>query len=159
MKIKVGFGYDVHRLEKGFPLFIGGIRIAHEKGAVGHSDADVLIHAIMDALLGAAGLGDIGQHFPDTEASLKGIDSKILLGRVAELLLINSFKIGNIDATIALERPKIAPYIPQMQIAIGHILGLSVQDVSIKATTSEKLGFVGVEAGIAAYATALVYKD
>jgi 2-C-methyl-D-erythritol 2,4-cyclodiphosphate synthase len=158
MKIKVGFGYDVHRLDEGIPLYIGGIKLEHEKGAVGHSDADVLIHAIMDALLGAAGMRDIGYHFPDTDQTLKGIDSKILLKKVFELIEKAGFRIGNIDATVALQRPKIGSRIPEMQEKIAEILQLSQEDVSIKATTTEKLGFVGSEAGIASYATVLIYK-
>jgi 2-C-methyl-D-erythritol 2,4-cyclodiphosphate synthase len=159
MKIKVGFGYDVHRLDEGIPLYIGGIKLEHEKGAVGHSDADVLIHAIMDALLGAAGMRDIGYHFPDTDPALKGIDSKILLQKVFALIEKAGFRIGNIDATVALQRPKIGSRIPEMQEKIAEILQLSQEDVSIKATTTEKLGFVGTEAGIASYATVLIYKD
>lgn len=158
MKIKVGFGYDVHRLENGFPLFIGGIKIEHEKGAVGHSDADVLIHAIMDALLGAAGLRDIGYHFPDTDPDLKGIDSKILLRKVLKLLIDKGFRIGNIDATVALQRPKIGLRIPEMQNTLAEILQIPEEDISVKATTTERLGFVGEEAGIAAFSTVLIYK-
>jgi 2-C-methyl-D-erythritol 2,4-cyclodiphosphate synthase len=158
MKIKVGFGYDVHRLDEGIPLYIGGIKIEHEKGAVGHSDADVLIHAIMDALLGAAGMRDIGYHFPDTDPALKGIDSKILLQKVFALIEKAGFRIGNIDATVALQRPKIGSRIPEMQEKIAEILHLLQEDVSIKATTTEKLGFVGTEAGIACFATVLIYK-
>ncbi len=159
MKIKVGFGYDVHRLEQGFPLIIGGIEIEHYKGSVGHSDADVLIHAVMDALLGAAGLRDIGYHFPDTDSRLKGIDSKILLGKTMDLIKQAHYAIGNIDVTLALQNPKILRLIPQMQSVLCEILGISPEDFSIKATTTEKLGFVGSEAGVAAYAVVLIYKD
>jgi 2-C-methyl-D-erythritol 2,4-cyclodiphosphate synthase len=159
MKIKVGFGYDVHRLENGLPLFIGGIEVEHEKGAVGHSDADVLIHAIMDALLGAAGLRDIGYHFPDTDPELKGIDSKILLRKVLQLITDKGFSIGNIDATVALQRPKIGLRIPEMQNTLAEILQTLEEDISIKATTTEKLGFVGEETGIAAFATVLIIKE
>ncbi len=158
MNIRIGFGYDIHRLEIGFPLVIGGIFIEHEKGAVGHSDADVLIHAIMDALLGAAGLRDIGVYFPDSDPGLKNIDSKILLSKTMELVKSQGFIIGNIDATICLEKPKIAAYIPEMKMVLAAIMEISAGQVSVKATTSEGLGFVGSEQGISAYAVALLSK-
>ena len=155
---RVGFGYDVHRLEEGIPFCLGGIRVDHSKGAVGHSDADVLIHAICDALLGAASLRDIGVHFPDTDASLKGIDSKILLHKVAHLIEMQGWKVGNIDATVCLQQPKIKDLIPAMQEIIEHTAHLPAGTVSIKATTTEKLGFVGEEKGVTAYAVALIEK-
>jgi len=156
LKLKIGFGYDVHRLEENYPLFIGGIKIPHDKGAVGHSDADVLLHAICDALLGAAALKDIGFHFPDTSAEYKNIDSKILLKRVVELIKQKGYIINNIDSTICLQKPKISSFIDEMQNTISAILELEPDDVSIKATTTEKLGFVGSEEGISAYAVALL---
>ncbi|MFN3555542.1 MAG: 2-C-methyl-D-erythritol 2,4-cyclodiphosphate synthase [Bacteroidales bacterium] len=158
MKIKVGFGYDVHRLQEGLVLTIGGIGIPHEKGSLGHSDADVLLHAIMDALLGAAGMRDIGYHFPDTDPSLKGVDSKLLLQQTVELIRTKGFEPGNIDATVSLQKPRIAEFIPRMQQIIAGIVGLEEEDVSIKATTTEKLGFVGEEKGVAAHAVVLLYK-
>jgi 2-C-methyl-D-erythritol 2,4-cyclodiphosphate synthase len=158
MNFKIGFGYDVHRLEQGYKLIIGGIEVPYDKGSVGHSDADVLIHAIMDALFGAAGMRDIGFHFPDTDASYKGIDSKILLKKCHKLIREAGFEIGNIDATVSLQQPKIGPLIPKMQETISSVLDLPVSDVSIKATTTEKLGFVGTGAGIAAQAVALIYR-
>jgi len=159
LKIKVGFGYDVHRLEAGYDLFLGGIKIPHTKGAVGHSDADVLIHAICDALLGAAGLRDIGYHFPDTQAQHKGIDSKILLKNVVSLLKQNAYSINNIDTTLCLQKPKISDYIEKMQKILAPILEIAPEDISIKATTTEKLGFVGNEEGVSAYAVALIIKN
>ena len=159
MKIKVGFGYDVHRLGENEEFWLGGIHIPYHKGAIGHSDADVLIHAICDALLGAANLGDIGVHFPDTDQSFKGIDSKILLAKTNTLIQKKGFDIGNIDATIALQKPKIKGYIPEMQKVLCNVLHLDIDDLSIKATTTEKLGFVGEEKGIAAYATVLIQKE
>ncbi len=158
MKFKVGYGYDVHRLDAGYKLMIGGVEVPFEKGSVGHSDGDVLIHAIMDALLGAAGLRDIGYQFPDNDPSLKGIDSKILLEKTLGLLNEKGFSIGNIDATVALQAPKIKDAIPRMQQTLANILGLPGEDISIKATTTEKLGFVGEGAGIAAHAVVLIYK-
>ena len=158
MKIRVGFGFDVHRLSEGYPLWLGGIRLEHSKGAVGHSDADVLIHAICDALLGAANLGDIGVHFPDTSSEFKGIDSKILLKRTVELISRKDYTIGNVDCTLCLERPKIKPYIAQMQNVLAQTMGISEEDISIKATTNEKLGYVGREEGVCAYAVALLQK-
>ncbi|MFW5757527.1 MAG: 2-C-methyl-D-erythritol 2,4-cyclodiphosphate synthase [Bacteroidota bacterium] len=157
-QFKVGFGYDVHRLEEGYRLMIGGVEVPFSKGSKGHSDADVLIHAVMDALLGAAGMRDIGFHFPDTDEKYKGADSKILLAETVNLLSNAGFKIGNIDATVSLQNPKIADYIPEMQSIISKILSVSTSDVSIKATTTEKLGFVGTGAGIAAQAVALIYR-
>jgi 2-C-methyl-D-erythritol 2,4-cyclodiphosphate synthase len=156
MKIRVGFGYDVHRLADNRELWLGGVKIDHTQGLMGHSDADVLIHAICDALLGAANLRDIGFHFPDTAGEYKDIDSKILLAKTLEVLTENGYRIGNIDATICAERPKINPHIPQMQKIMAEILEISEEDISIKATTSEKMGFVGREEGFAAYAVALI---
>lgn len=156
MKIRVGFGYDVHRLADNRELWLGGIKIDHNKGLDGHSDADVLIHAICDALLGAANLRDIGFHFPDTAGEYKNIDSKILLKRTLEVITEKGYKVGNIDATICAERPKINPHIPKMQEIMAEILEISADDISIKATTSEKMGFVGREEGFAAYAVALI---
>ena len=159
MKIRVGFGYDVHRLEEGEIFTLGGITIEHHKGAVGHSDADVLIHAICDALLGAANLRDIGFHFSDKDPKFKGIDSKILLGKVNELLLKKGFRIGNIDSTISLQKPKISAMIPEMQKALALTLGIEAEEISIKATTTEKLGFEGREEGVSAYAVVLIVKE
>lgn len=149
----------MHRLGEGYPLWLGGIRLEHSKGAIGHSDADVLIHAICDALLGAANLGDIGVHFPDTSAEFKGIDSKILLKRTIDLISREGYKVGNIDSTLCLERPKIKPYIAQMQKALADTMGISESDISIKATTNEKMGYVGREEGVCAYAVALIEKS
>jgi len=157
MNFRIGFGYDVHRLEEGKTFTLGGIIVEHYKGATGHSDADVLIHSICDALLGAANLGDIGLHFPDNDPTLKGIDSKILLGRVVELLDEHNYQIGNIDTTIALQKPKIAAYIPQMQIQLAQTIKIEKGKISIKATTTEKLGFEGREEGVSAYAVALIH--
>jgi 2-C-methyl-D-erythritol 2,4-cyclodiphosphate synthase len=158
LKIKVGFGYDVHRLQENYPLWLGGIKVPHSKGAVGHSDADVLIHAICDALLGAASLKDIGHHFPDTATEFKGIDSKILLQKVVLLIKQKGYLINNIDSTICLQKPKLSSYIEAMQKTLALILGIDTDDISIKATTTEHLGFVGKEEGISAYATVLVTK-
>jgi len=157
MNFKVGFGYDVHQLSEGYELWLGGIKIEHSKGAVGHSDADVLIHAICDALLGAANLRDIGYHFPDSDPKYKGIDSKLLLKEVCVLLHKKKFKIGNIDTTICLEKPKINPYIPTMQQGLARIMKIEPGKLSIKATTKEKMGFVGEEQGIEAFAVVLIY--
>ena len=159
MKIRVGDGYDVHRLAEDRDLWLGGIKIEHTKGLLGHSDADVLIHAICDALLGAANLRDIGFHFPDTAGEYKDIDSKILLAKTLEVLSGKGYRVGNIDATICAERPKINPHIPAMQKVMADILQIDIDDISIKATTSEKMGFVGREEGFAAYAVALIEKD
>ena len=158
MKIKVGFGYDVHRLAKGYKLMIGGVEIPFDKGSVGHSDGDVLIHAIMDALLGAAGERDIGYHFPDTDPTLKGIDSKILLQKTFDIITDKGYSIGNIDATVALQKPKIGHLIPEMQKIVATILHLDTDDVGIKATTTEQMGFVGSGDGIAAYASILLQR-
>ena len=159
MKIKVGFGFDVHQLEEGKDFWLGGIKIPHHKGAVGHSDADVLIHTICDALLGAANLRDIGFHFPPTDNKYKGIDSKILLKDVVKLITDKGFSIGNIDATIALQQPKINPFIPEIKTTLCPILGIDEEDLSIKATTTEKLGFEGREEGVSAYAVVLIQKS
>ena len=156
MSFRIGFGYDVHRLEEGIPFWLGGVEIEHYKGSVGHSDADVLLHAICDAILGAAALGDIGKHFPDTDPSYKGIASTILLQRCGELLSSNGFEIGNIDSTICLQTPKILPFIPKMRKMIADQLGLREDQVSVKATTEEKLGFTGQEEGVSAYAIVLI---
>lgn len=158
MKIRVGFGYDVHRLADNRDLWLGGVKIDHTQGLLGHSDADVLIHAICDALLGAANLRDIGFHFPDTAGEYKDVDSKLLLAKTLEVITEKGYTIGNIDATICAERPKINPHIPHMQKIMAEILNISEDDISIKATTSEKMGFVGREEGFAAYAVALIEK-
>lgn len=158
MKIKTGIGFDVHRLEEGRELWLGGIKIEHEKGCVAHSDGDVLIHAICDALLGAAGMGDIGCFFPDTSAEFKNIDSKILLQRTADMISRNGFSISNVDSVICLQRPKIKLLIPEMRECLAGILELNVADMSIKATTTEQLGFEGREEGVSAYASVLLYK-
>ena len=157
MKVRVGFGYDVHKLVEGRPLILGGVLVPSEVGALGHSDADVVIHAIMDALLGAAGMRDIGTHFPDSDASLKNIDSKILLQRTFQLIKKQGFTVGNVDVTICLEAPKIARYVPEMKVLIGKILEINSGDVSIKATTSEGLGFAGRLEGLCSYAVAVLY--
>lgn len=159
MKIRVGFGFDVHRLGEGYDLWLGGVQLPHTKGAIGHSDADVLIHAICDALLGAASLGDIGTHFPDTSDEFKGIDSKVLLRRTVELIEREGYSIGNIDASLTLEKPKIKPYIPEMKKVLAATMGISENDVSVKATTNEKMGYVGREEGLCAYAVALIQKQ
>lgn len=158
MKIRVGFGYDVHALVEGRDLWLGGVKIDHTMGLQGHSDADVLIHAICDALLGAANMRDIGYHFPDTAGEYKDIDSKILLYDTMELLQDAGYTLGNIDATVAAERPKLNPHIPEMKRVMAEVLQVDVEDISIKATTTEKLGFTGREEGIAAYATVLIQK-
>lgn len=156
MGFRIGFGYDVHRLEPDIPFWLGGVNIPHEKGALGHSDADVLIHAICDALLGAAALGDIGTHFPDTDQAYKGIASTILLKKTGELLREQGYSVGNIDSTVCLQLPKIKPFIPQMREEIADCLGIETGAVSVKATTEEKLGFTGREEGVSAYAIALI---
>lgn len=158
MHIRVGFGFDVHQLKDGIDFYLGGVKIPHYKGALGHSDADVLIHAICDALLGAANLRDIGFHFPDTSNEYKGIDSKILLARVFGILNDKGYEIGNIDCTICLQNPKINPFIPQMIEVLSKVLNITTDQLSIKATTTEKLGFVGREEGVSAYAVALIQK-
>ncbi len=158
MKIRTGFGYDVHRLEIGQDLWVGGVKIDHTKGAVGHSDADVLLHVICDALLGAANLRDIGFQFPDSDDRYKDIDSMILLNRTIELLTSKGYTIINIDSTVCLQAPKISPFIPEMQKKISEATDIDIEDISIKATTTEKLGFVGSEEGISAFATVLIEK-
>ena len=158
MGIRVGFGYDVHKLERGNDFWIGGVLIDSELGAVGHSDADCLIHAIIDALLGAANLRDIGYQYPDNKEEYKGIDSKILLKDTFEKVLSKGYKIGNIDSTIALQSPKISNYIPKMKEVISQILNLDIDAISIKATTTERLGFVGKGEGVSAYAVVLISK-
>ena len=156
MNIRVGFGIDFNQLVEGRALWIGGVEIPHIKGALGHSDADVLLHAICDAMLGAACLGDIGEHFPDTSDDYKNIDSKILLSKTSDLLQKENYRIINIDSTVCLQAPKIRPYVAGMQQVIASLLGLNTKDVSIKATTTERMGFVGREEGVIAYATVLV---
>ena len=159
MKVRVGFGYDVHQLKEGRDFWLGGIKIEHHKGAVGHSDADVMIHAICDALLGAAGMRDIGYHFPDTSSQYKGIDSKILLSEVIKMLKKENFSIGNIDITLCLQSPKISVYINSMKDVLTSVMEIPHEDLSIKATTNEKMGFVGREEGVCAYAVALINKN
>ena len=158
MNFRIGFGYDVHQLLAGHEFWLGGIKVPHEKGAVGHSDADVLIHVICDALLGAANLRDIGYHFPDTDPSYKGVDSKNLLAKVVDLITVKGYKIGNIDSTICLQKPKILSYIPDMVNILSDIMNIDKDNLSIKATTTEKMGFVGKEKGIEAYAVVIIYK-
>lgn len=158
MNIRVGYGYDVHQLAEGEEFWLGGIKIAHTKGAVGHSDADVLIHVICDALLGAANLRDIGFHFSDQDPQYKGIDSKILLAETLKLLRSNEYEVGNIDVTVSLQKPKINPHIPAMKKCLAEVMHIREEDLSIKATTTEKLGFVGREEGVDAHAVALIYK-
>ncbi len=159
MKIRVGFGYDVHQLAEGRPLWLGGIRLEHPKGGLGHSDADVLIHAICDALLGAANLRDIGFHFANNDPAYKNIDSKILLKKVTELLADKGYRIGNIDCSLTLEAPKINPHIPAMQKTLSSVMEIDEDAVSIKATTNEQMGFVGRGEGVCAYAVALIQKN
>jgi 2-C-methyl-D-erythritol 2,4-cyclodiphosphate synthase len=158
VNIRVGYGYDVHQLAEGRDLWLGGVQIPYEKGLSGHSDADVLLHAICDALLGASGLRDIGYQFPDTDANFKGIDSKILLQRVQSLISDKGFAVGNLDCTLIAEAPKIKPYIEAMQTAISEILQIPADHVAIKATTSERMGFVGRMEGMAAHCVTLLYK-
>jgi 2-C-methyl-D-erythritol 2,4-cyclodiphosphate synthase len=158
MAYRIGSGIDFHQLVVGRDFWLGGIRIEHDKGALGHSDADVLLHAICDAMLGALALGDIGVHFPDTDSQFKNIDSKILLSHCNALIKNEGYTVVNVDTTITLEAPKIKPYVPQMQAAIASIIGVSVKEVSIKATTTEKMGFVGRQEGVVAYATVLLQK-
>ena len=158
MNIRVGMGYDVHQLVEGRELWLGGIRIEHSLGLLGHSDADVLIHAICDALLGAANMRDIGYHFPDTSTETLNIDSKILLRKVVDLIATKGYHVGNIDATVCAERPKINPHIPAMKSCMANIMGIDEDDISIKATTTEKLGFTGREDGMSAFAVALIEK-
>jgi 2-C-methyl-D-erythritol 2,4-cyclodiphosphate synthase len=156
MSFRIGFGYDVHRLEEGIPFWLGGIEIPHHKGAKGHSDADVLIHAICDAMLGAAALGDIGRHFPDTDPSYKGISSLVLLEKCMELLRSEGFEIGNIDCTLCLQAPKVMDHIDTMRKRMAEQLGIQETQVSVKATTEEHLGFTGREEGVSAYAVVLI---
>jgi len=157
-KIKIGFGYDVHKLEKGESFILGGVSVKSDIGTVGHSDADVLIHSICDALLGAANLRDIGYHFPDNSDEYKNIDSRILLERTKKLLSEKGFFIGNIDTTICLEKPKLKDYIEKIKLSLAKILEIDIDDVSVKATTTEKLGFVGESKGISVYSVALIYR-
>ena len=159
MKIRVGYGYDVHQLAENEEFWLGGIQVEHTHGAVGHSDADVLIHVICDALLGAANMRDIGYHFSDQDPAFKGIDSKILLERVMVLIRAKGYEVGNIDSTICLQQPKINPYIPQMMECLAGVMGIDIDDISIKATTTEKLGFVGKLEGVSAHASVLIQKD
>ena len=156
MKSRIGFGFDVHQLEDGLDFWLGGIKVPYTKGALGHSDADVLIHSICDALLGAANLGDIGKYFPDTESKYKGFDSKLLLKEVMILIREEGYELGNLDSTICLQKPKIGSYIPQMQKTLSDCMEVELDLVSIKATTTETLGFVGREEGVSAYATVLI---
>lgn len=158
MNIRVGMGYDVHKLVEDRDLILGGIKIEYEKGLLGHSDADVLIHAICDALLGAANMRDIGYHFPDTSDATLNMDSKIILKKVIELIATKGYKLGNIDATVCAERPKLNPHVPAMKACLARVMGCDEDMISIKATTTEKLGFTGREEGISAYAVALIYK-
>ena len=159
MKFRIGFGFDVHQLEENKDFYLGGIKVPHTKGAVGHSDADVLIHTICDALLGAANLRDIGFHFPPTDNQYKGIDSKILLQDVIKLISEKGYKISNSDSTIAIQEPKINPHIPAMKKVLSECMNIDEDDISIKATTTEKLGFEGREEGVSAYATVLIFKS
>ena len=159
MGIRIGFGFDVHQLRDKQDFWLGGIKVPHSKGAFGHSDADVLIHVICDAILGAANLRDIGFHFPDTSNDYKGIDSKILLKNVIKLISDKGYSIGNIDATVCLQQPKIKPHIPAMKTCLAQVMRISEEDISIKATTTEKLGYVGREEGVSAYATVLLEKE
>ena len=158
-KIRVGFGFDVHRLVEGRELWLGGIHLEHEKGLLGHSDADVLIHALCDAILGAANMRDIGYHFPDTSEKFHNIDSKILLAETMKLVRGKGYEFGNADITVCAERPKLKVHIPAMQECLAQVMGVDADDVSIKATTTEKLGFTGREEGISAYATVLLEKN
>lgn len=159
MDIRVGNGYDVHALAAGESLWLGGIKIKHEKGTVAHSDGDVLIHAICDALLGALALGDIGKHFPDNDYAYKNIDSKILLKKCCELVYSKGYRVGNIDSTIGAQRPKLKDFIPTMRESLASVMDIPVSNVSVKATTTEKLGFVGREEGISSYAVVLLIKE
>ena len=159
MNFRVGIGYDVHQLAEGYMLWLGGIEVPHVKGSVGHSDGDVLIHAICDAMLGAVAMRDIGYHFPDTDASFKGIDSKVLLKRVQSIITDKGYAVGNIDSTICLQKPKLKDLIPEMQRTLEQVLYLPQGTVSVKATTTEKLGFVGREEGVSAYAVVMLKKN
>lgn len=159
MNFRIGHGYDVHALGEGLRLVLGGVEIPHTKGCIAHSDGDVLLHAICDALLGAAALGDIGKHFPDSSTEFKGIDSRKLLAKVVELLAENGYKVGNVDSTIAMQRPKLRPYIDSMREQIAQTIGIATDCVSVKATTTEHLGFEGEEKGVSATAVVLIYKQ
>ena len=159
MKFRIGHGYDVHALGEGLRLILGGVEIPHTKGCIAHSDGDVLIHAICDAILGALALGDIGKHFPDSSAEFKSIDSRKLLVRVVELIAAEGYRVGNIDSTIAMQQPKLRPYIDSMRSQIAQCVGLDVADVSVKATTTEHLGFEGEQKGVSATAVVLIYKE
>lgn len=159
MKIRVGFGFDVHQLTEGRKMVVGGIEVPHTKGPLGHSDGDTLIHAICDALLGAANMRDIGYHFPDTSATYENIDSKIILKKTVEIIASKGYSINNIDSTICLQRPKIKNFIPEMQVCLAEVCGIDIDDISIKATTTEKLGFEGREEGMSAYAVVLIQKN
>ena len=159
MKFRIGHGYDVHALGDGLRLILGGVEIPHTKGCIAHSDGDVLIHAICDAILGALALGDIGKHFPDSSAEFKGIDSRKLLVRVVELIAAEGYRVGNIDSTIAMQQPKLRPYIDSMRSQIAQCVGLDVADVSVKATTTEHLGFEGEQKGVSATEVVLIYKE
>ena len=159
MKIRTGLGYDVHKLVEGRELWLGGIRLDYELGLLGHSDADVLIHAICDALLGAANMRDIGYHFPDTSADTLGVDSKVLLRKTVALIATKGYKVGNIDATVCAERPKLNPHVPAMKACLAQVIGTDEDCISIKATTTERLGFTGREEGMSAYATVLIVKE
>ena len=156
--MRIGFGFDVHQLQEGRDFWLGGIHIPAQKGILGHSDADVLLHAICDAILGSLALGDIGKHFPDTDQSFKGVDSKVLLEKVMELIAEKGYKIGNIDTTVVCQQPKIMPYALQMQTCIANICNIEITDISIKATTNETMGFISREEGIVAYAVVLLLK-
>ncbi|HLS71622.1 MAG TPA: 2-C-methyl-D-erythritol 2,4-cyclodiphosphate synthase [Chitinophagaceae bacterium] len=158
MKIRIGLGVDFHQLKEGHPFILGGIEVPHSKGAIGHSDADVLLHAITDALFGALSMGDIGTHFPDTDSKYKNIDSKILLKDCYQMIKLKGWKIVNIDSTICLQQPKIKDYIPQMRKVISELLEIDYEDISIKATTAEKMGFVGREEGVQSFAQVLLSK-
>ena len=158
MNFRIGFGYDVHRLEEGLPFVLGGIRLSHSRGPVGHSDGDVLIHAICDAMLGALSLGDIGIHFPDTDEEFKNIDSKILLEKTINMIRFHGYDISNLDSTVCLQQPKISSHIPEMVKVLSTVLGIDHHQISVKATTTEKLGFVGDESGVSAYAVVLIEK-
>jgi len=156
--MRIGSGFDVHQLSEGYKLILGGVEIPHSKGCVGHSDADVLIHAICDAMLGALALGDIGKHFPDTSDEFKGIDSKILLKKVNELIVEEGYQIGNIDSTLALQKPKVKDYIPKMRKELAQVLQVDISQISVKATTTEKLGFEGREEGVSVQAVCLLVR-
>jgi 2-C-methyl-D-erythritol 2,4-cyclodiphosphate synthase len=159
MNIRVGFGFDVHQLQEGYDLWLGGVQLQHHKGSVGHSDADVLLHAICDAILGAAAMRDIGYHFPDTDNAYKGIDSKLLLKEVIRKVTEKGYRVGNIDSTLVMEKPKVNPHIPAMCSVISSLCQIETDAVSIKATTNEKMGYVGREEGVAAYAVVLLCKS